>query len=77
MDSNNTGLSGTRQKKIIELVTAHWKRLALASLCMVVVAGANGAMALLVKPVMDDIFIAKNKEMLLLIPGLAILVFFS
>jgi len=76
MDSNNTGLSGTRQKKIIELVTAHWKRLALASLCMVVVAGANGAMALLVKPVMDDIFIAKNKEMLLLIPGLAILIFF-
>ena len=42
---------------------------------MIAVAGANGAMALLVKPVMDDIFIAKNREMLLLIPGLAVLVF--
>jgi len=47
-----------------------------AAICMIVVAGANGAMALLVKPVMDDIFISQNKEMLLLIPGLAILVFF-
>ncbi len=42
---------------------------------MIMVAGANGAMALLVKPVMDDIFIGKNREMLLLIPGLAVLVF--
>jgi len=47
----------------------------MAALCMIVVAGANGSMALLVKPVMDDIFIGKNREMLLLIPGLAILVF--
>lgn len=68
-------LSRPRQKKIIELVSRHWKRLVLASLCMLVVAGANGTMALLVKPVMDDIFIGKDKEMLLLIPGLTILVF--
>ncbi len=76
MDSKYTGLSGLRREKIIGLILSHWKRLVLAALCMVVVAGANGAMALLVKPVMDDIFIAKNKEMLLLIPGLAIFVFF-
>ncbi len=68
-------LSLSRQKKIILLVSTHWRRLVLAALCMTVVAGANGAMALLVKPVLDDIFIAKNKEMLLFIPGLAILVF--
>jgi len=76
MKSTPAGLSGSRRKKIIDLVSAHWKRLGLAALCMVVVAGANGAMALLVKPVMDDIFIARNREMLLLIPGLAVLVFF-
>ncbi len=68
-------LSRSRQKKIISMVSTYWRRLVLAALCMTVVAGANGAMALLVKPVLDDIFIAKNKEMLLLIPGLAILVF--
>ena len=69
-------LSQQRRDKIIKMVSQHWKRLLLAALCMVAVAGANGAMAFLVKPVMDDIFIAKDREMLLLIPGLAILVFF-
>ncbi|MBU2629006.1 MAG: ABC transporter permease, partial [Proteobacteria bacterium] len=76
MDNKNPKLTKTRQKKIISLVSIYWKRLALAAVCMIVVAAANGAMALLVKPVMDDIFINRNKEMLLLIPGIAILVFF-
>ncbi len=57
------------------MIKCHWQRLALAVVCMVLVACANGAMALLVKPVLDDIFIAKDRDMLLLIPGLAILVF--
>jgi len=47
----------------------------MAALCMVVVAAANGSMAFLVKPVIDDIFVARNREMLVLIPGLAVLVF--
>ena len=76
MENKNPKLTKTRQKKIISLVLAYWKRLLVAALCMVVVAGANGAMALLVKPVMDDIFINQNRDMLLLIPGIAILVFF-
>ena len=75
MNKKRATLSKSRQQKILNLVSQYWQRLALAALCMIVVAGANGAMALLVKPVMDDIFIAKNKEMLVLIPGLAILVF--
>lgn len=76
MEIKKDQLSSTRRKKIIDLVSKYWKRLILAGLCMVAVAGANGSMALLVKPVIDDIFIAKNREMLLLIPGVAILVFF-
>ncbi len=68
--------SNRRRDKIINLVSQYWKRLLLAALCMVVVAGGNGAMAFLVKPVMDDIFIAKDREMLVFIPALAILVFF-
>ncbi len=75
MNHKKPSLSRSRRNYIIELVARYWKRLALAAICMVVVAGANGAMALLVKPVMDDIFIARNREMLLLIPGLALLVF--
>ncbi len=69
-------LSKTRQKKMTALILGYWKPLLFAALCMVVVAAANGSMALLVKPVMDDIFIAKDQEKLLLIPGLAILAFF-
>lgn len=76
MEKKNPKLTKTRQKKIISLVSIYWKRLVLAAVCMIVVAGANGAMALLVKPVMDDIFINQNRDMLLFIPGLAILVFF-
>jgi len=76
MKKVNTILSKPRRDKIISLVATYWKKLLLASVCMVVVAGANGAMALLIKPVMDDIFINQNREMLLLIPGVAILVFF-
>lgn len=69
-------MSIERRQKIIRMVFAHWKRIALAALCMVVVAGANGSMALLVKPVLDDIFIARDNTKLLFIPGLAVLVFF-
>ena len=76
MKSKKNRLSKARRQKIIQMVFAHWKKISLAALCMVVVAGANGSMALLVKPVLDDIFIAKDSTKLLLIPGLAILVFF-
>jgi len=76
MEKKNSTLSKERRKKIISLVVRYKSRLLLAALCMIVVAGANGAMALLVKPVMDDIFINQNRDMLLLIPGIAILVFF-
>ncbi len=76
MEKKNPKLTKTRQKKIISLVSKYWQRLVVASVCMIVVAAANGAMAFLVKPVMDDIFISQNREMLLFIPGIAILVFF-
>ena len=76
MEKKNSKLTKSRQKKIISLVSKYWKRLLLAAFCMIIVAGANGAMALLVKPVMDDIFINRNRDMLLIIPGIAILVFF-
>ena len=58
------------------MVSSYWKQLLLASFCMTLVAGTNGTLALLVKPVLDDIFISQNRDMLLLIPGIAIFVFF-
>ncbi len=76
MENKKPGLDKARRKKIIAQVTLYWKRLAAAALCMIVVACANGAMALLVKPVMDDIFINRNRHMLVVIPAVAVLVFF-
>ncbi|SDU22408.1 ABC transporter ATP-binding protein [Desulfobacula phenolica] len=76
MKKKNSKFTKSRRKEIISLVFVYWKRLLLAAFCMVIVAVANGAMAFLVKPVMDDIFISQNRDMLLFIPGLAILVFF-
>ncbi len=76
MKPKNPRLSRHRREKIFSLVRVYWKRLALAALCMIMVAGASGAMAFLVKPVMDDIFINKNRDMLVMIPAIAILVFF-
>ncbi|MDY0375680.1 MAG: ABC transporter ATP-binding protein [Desulfobacterium sp.] len=61
---------------VLHIVLAHWKKLAIAMVCMVVVAGATAASAYLVKPMLDDIFINRDKTKLLLIPGAAILVFF-
>ncbi len=76
MEKKKTDLIRDRRKKIISIVLQYWKRLLFAAFCMIVVAAASGFMAYLVKPVMDDIFIKQDKEMLVLIPGLAILVFF-
>ena len=76
MKKKNSILTKQRRKKIISLILVYKSRFLLAALCMSLVAAANGAMAFLVKPIMDDIFIKQNKEMLLLIPGAIILAFF-
>jgi ATP-binding cassette, subfamily B, bacterial MsbA len=75
MDKKIAGLSASRLRKILDLVLEYRNYLIVASLCMIVVAGANGAMAFLVKPVIDDIFVARNRDMLMLIPAVAVLVF--
>lgn len=75
MKKKSPVLTRSRQKHIVTLVAAHKYRLLFAAFCMVVVAATSGTMALLVKPVLDDIFIKQNRDMLLLIPGAAILVF--
>ncbi len=66
---------GDREKAVIKLVAAHWKKLFLAMLCMMVVAAASAISAYLVKPVLDDIFINRDKTKLLLLPCVAIVVF--
>jgi subfamily B ATP-binding cassette protein MsbA len=54
-------------KRILELIRPHWGRLILAGLCSVVVSGMNGSFAWVVKPAVDDIFVAGRGRYLLLI----------
>lgn len=51
--------------------------MAFAVLSSLLTAGADGALAYIVKPVMDNIFIEKNSSLLVLLPVLVIVIYFS
>ncbi len=65
-----------RHRRLAAMVKANWTRLAFAMVCMLGMAGAQATTALLVKPVLDDIFINKDMAMLKLIPLAIIVVYF-
>ena len=54
-------------------VRPHLGRLLLAGLCMAVAAGATAALAYLMEPVLDQIFLEKDRELLIVVP-LAVIV---
>lgn len=51
-----------------EHVRPHWRRIALAVIAMCLAAGATAVNAWLMEPVLDDVFVRKDRAMLLLIP---------
>ncbi len=63
-----------RYRDLLLMLKDNWIRLALACIFSAVVAGATAVMAYLVKPALDDVFIEKNRQMLILLPFLAIAV---
>ena len=60
----------------LRLVLPHWRRIALAMICMALVAGCATAGLYLIKPAFDDLIVKKNKEMLDLL-CMALLVIFA
>lgn len=64
-----------RLKKLIGMLKDSWGRMVIASLCLLVVAGTQGLMAYMVKPVLDNVFVKKQTEMLWLLP-IAVLAMF-
>ncbi|MBN2568806.1 MAG: lipid A export permease/ATP-binding protein MsbA [Deltaproteobacteria bacterium] len=62
-------------KRLLRLVKPHIPKFIFAALCMLAVGGTTAALAALVKPVLDDIFINKDARMLKLIP-LAVIVIY-
>ena len=57
-----------RHHELFALIKANRGRLAIAMLCMLVTAGSTAALAWVVKPVIDDIFVAKDLYKLKILP---------
>jgi subfamily B ATP-binding cassette protein MsbA len=62
-------------RRLLELVKPHWHRLAIAMVCMVGIAASTPALAYLIEPVLDDIFIGKKEELLHILPLVVFAVF--
>ncbi|MEJ2638161.1 MAG: ABC transporter transmembrane domain-containing protein, partial [Desulfosarcinaceae bacterium] len=64
-----------RHHYLIDLVRRHWGRMALAMLCMVLMAMASAAIPFLIKNVVDDIFVERNAAMLRMLPLVVVLIY--
>ena len=58
----------TNYLRLLRYLGPYWRRLVIAVVCSVFVSGFTGAYAYLARPVLDDIFISKNMQMLIVIP---------
>ncbi|MEW5913864.1 MAG: lipid A export permease/ATP-binding protein MsbA [Thermodesulfobacteriota bacterium] len=56
-------------RRLLAMVKPYWLRLAGAMAMMLLVGAATSAMAYLVKPVMDEIFVARDQTLLMLMPA--------
>lgn len=63
-------------RRLLVLVKPHVPKLIIAMLCMFFVGATTAALAALVKPVLDDIFIKKDATMLKLIPLAVLIIYF-
>jgi len=63
-------------KRILKLSKPHIPKFLLATLCMLVVGATTSALAFLVKPALDGIFLDKNASMLKWIPIVIIAIYF-
>jgi len=64
-----------RHRRLLALIKENRFRLYLSIVSSIMVAATTGATALLIKNVIDDIFIAKDTEMLLRLPFVVIIIF--
>ncbi|MCE5194913.1 MAG: ABC transporter ATP-binding protein/permease [Nitrospiraceae bacterium] len=53
--------------RILALSKPYWGRIIIAAICSVFASGMNGALAYLVKPAVDKVFVEKNSEYLVMI----------
>jgi len=74
-----SNLSGRHHKEryleLLKIIALHWQKLFFAMICMLAVAASTAASAYLVKPMLDDIFVNKDRTGLLFIPAAAVIIF--
>ncbi len=61
-------MNKTILKRLLQYLRPYLGRLIFAFICMIAVGGLSAVAAYLIKPALDDIFISKNKQMLILLP---------
>ena len=61
--------------RLYHLIIPYRRRLVLAMLCMVLVAGLGGAQAYMVKPLLDKIFVEQERALLNILPLALVLIF--
>jgi len=64
-----------RHQKLLGYIKGSWFKLFFSMICMMVVAATTSATAFIVKPVLDDIFLNKNVNMLKLMPFAVVVIF--
>lgn len=64
-------------RRLARLVLPHWRRIAIAMVCMQVVAACTATGAYLIKPVLDDIFVNKHADSLALLTFAVFFIFFA
>jgi len=55
-------------KRLLRLAKPYYVRFTLAMICMVIAGGLQSSLAVLVKPVLDDIFLNRNPAALKWVP---------
>jgi subfamily B ATP-binding cassette protein MsbA len=65
-----------RQRQLVDLIKSYRRDLVLASVCMLFAAACEGATAYLIKYAVDEIFIARNRWWLHIIPFAVVAAFF-
>lgn len=62
-------------KRLLQLARPHAAKFILAMVCMLVVGATTSTLAFLVKPTLDEIFLKKNADMLVLVPIAVIVIY--
>ncbi len=62
-------------KRLLQLAKPHTSKFILAMVCMLVVGATTSALAFLVKPALDEIFLKRNSDMLMWIPVAVIAIY--